>query len=154
MACLEGLPKESLFDIKKHGSTVKLSQSCIWTNHKTSRAMYFEQMRPKWRCLAIMHSSTLGENLKSISAQTAHIRSHTCWWRAGDLCSHRIWALHLIESTMNSSVHQSVLESNVMPSDPTAKAWPRLGDADATAQGSQAHQLIYNRTAGKKRSTS
>ncbi len=71
IACLEGLPEESLFYLsKKKQKTCQDGlglQGCIWTNHKTSITMSFEQTRPKWRYLAIMHSATFGENLKSIS---------------------------------------------------------------------------------------
>ncbi len=82
MACLEGLPEESLFSKKAWQHSLGL-QSCIWTNHKISRTMSFEQIRPKWRCLAIMRH--VWWKLKSISTQTPHTKSHTCWWRADDL---------------------------------------------------------------------
>ncbi len=76
-------------------------QICIWTNHKTSRTTFFEQTRPKWSWLAIMHSATFGENLKSLSAQTPHSKCYICWWRADDF---------------GSSVYQSILKSNVRTS--------------------------------------
>ena len=92
---------ESLFSLKS-------LQSCIWTNHKTSGTMSFGQTRPKWRCLVIMHSSTSGEN------QTCHTNCQARWWRADDLGL--FWDLGTLQSTMNSSVYQSILESNVRPS--------------------------------------
>ncbi len=55
-------------------------------------------------------------NLKSTSAP--HSKSHTCWWRADDIGLVATGPGHLtvIESTMNSSVYQSILESNVRTS--------------------------------------
>lgn len=52
----------------------------------------------------------------NISAQTSPSNCHAQCWRGVDLgfpCSHRTWALALIES--NSSVYQSILEPNVSP---------------------------------------
>ena len=69
----ERLPGESLFSLKRtwqHGLGL---QTCIWTNHKTSGIMAFGQMSPKWRCLAIMHSDTFGEN------QTQHISTYASY---------------------------------------------------------------------------
>ncbi len=53
------------------------SQSYIWTNHKTSRTMCFEQMRPKWWCLAI-NVTHAGGGLMIL----------------GLFCSHWIWTPH------------------------------------------------------------
>ncbi len=134
----------------QHGSGL---QSCIWTDPKSSRTMTFEQMRPKWRCLAIMHSSTFGENLTSISAQTPHTKSHTCWWRADDFgaCFVATGPRHLtvIESTMNSFPKPKYSRVKCEDIRSTAKAWPRLGDA--TGQWSHSHQQIYNRMSETKR---
>ncbi len=83
--------------------------------------MFFEEMRPKWRCLAIMHSGTFGENLQSISA--LHTKSHTCWWRADDLgLGFVATGPGHLESTVNPSVYQSRV--NCEDIRPTAKAWP------------------------------
>ncbi|MEE6515924.1 hypothetical protein FKM82_025084 [Ascaphus truei] len=79
--------------------------------------MSLGQTGPKWRCLAIMRSTMFGEN------QTQHISLiPTVKHGSGGVM---IWAcfaatgpgnLAVIESTMNSSVYQSILESNVRPS--------------------------------------
>lgn len=72
-ACLEGLLEENL-----------LGLVCKVASEQTirPRSKCFRQTRPKWKCLAIMHS----EN------QTAHQMSRSRWWRNDDLgwfCSHR-----------------------------------------------------------------
>ncbi|MEE6525403.1 hypothetical protein FKM82_025385 [Ascaphus truei] len=73
MVCLERLPGESLFSLKRTWQYGLGLQSCIRTNHKTSGTMSFGETRPKWRCLAIMHSSTFGKK------QTQHISTNTSY---------------------------------------------------------------------------
>ena len=88
----------------------------------------FGQTRPKQSCLVIMHSSTFADK-RIISAQTPHTN---CQLRGGGLM---IWACFVatgpghravIESTMNSSVYQSILASSISL---TAKACLKLGHA-------------------------
>lgn len=45
----------------KDGSSTLGLQCCIWTNHKICGTMLFRQTKPKWRCLAIMHSVMFGK---------------------------------------------------------------------------------------------
>ena len=123
----------SMLDVKAHDSTVRKGlnkyvmfggfagertwqhslglQSYIWINHKASGMMSFGQMRPKWRCfLVIMHSTMHVENqTHSISAQLPHANCQAQWW-SPDEC------LALSESTMDSSLYQSILKSNVRTS--------------------------------------
>lgn len=51
MACLEEPLVESLLSPKTNMG------AWIWTNHTTSGTISFEQIRPKWSCLSIMHST-------------------------------------------------------------------------------------------------
>lgn len=37
-------------------------QSCLWTNHKISWTISSGWIRPKWRCLSMMHSTIIAEN--------------------------------------------------------------------------------------------
>jgi len=100
MTCLEGL----LFS---------KNYSCIWTNLNISGTLSFGHLKTKWRCLAIMHSAKLGKT-KHISPNTLY-QLLEGWWFFGFFffCCHRAWAPAVIESNTNSSVYQSILESNV-----------------------------------------
>lgn len=102
LACV--LSKET----RQHGLGL---QSCIWTIHKTSRTMSSEQMRLKWRCLAIKYNTTLVK-----TTNTSHQMPHML------IGGWRFWAclvatgpghLTVIESGMSSSVSKSILESNL-----------------------------------------
>lgn len=102
LACV--LSKET----RQHGLGL---QSCIWTIHKTSRTMSSEQMRPKWRCLAIKYNTTLVK-----TTNTSHQMSHMLMegWRFwACLVATGTGHLTVIESGMSSSVSKSILESNV-----------------------------------------
>ncbi len=161
MACFEGLPEEILFYFKNKNTwqhSLGL-QSCIWTNHKTSRTMSFEQMRPKLRCLAIKSSAMFGENLKSTSAKpflmehsfghsipkVTHAGGGLMIW--GLFISHRTWEPH--SHWVDHEVLCIPKYSRVKCEDmcPTAKVGLKLGHA--TGQWSQGHQQIYNRKAEK-----
>ncbi len=119
MARLKGLSEESLFFLKRTWQDSLGLQSCIWTNQKTSRTMPFEQTRPKWRCLAIMHSVTFGENLKNIiKTNTSYQKSSMLvegWWFWACFVATGPGDRTVIESTVNYSVYQSILESNLRP---------------------------------------
>ncbi len=117
MACLEGLPEESLFSKKQqHGSMIYVCKVASDQTMILLEQCILNRQRPKWRCGAIMHCATFGENLKSTSAP--HSKNHTCWWRDDEIGLVATGPEHLtvIESTMNSSVYQSILESNVRTS--------------------------------------
>jgi len=68
MTCLEGL----LFS---------KNYSCIWTNLNISGTLSFGHLKPKWRCLAIMHSAKLGKT-KHISPNTLY-QLLEGWWFFG-----------------------------------------------------------------------
>lgn len=72
----------------------------------------------KWKCLAIIHSTTLGEK-QTYTAQTLHTK---CQHGGGGMM---IWAWFSVtgpghpaitESTMHFSIYQRILEQNVRPS--------------------------------------
>jgi len=87
-------------------------------------------MRPKWRCLAIMLNTKLGEN-----SQKPHTNCPSRWWSFEDdrywaPCSHWVYHELLCILKYSSQICEVIC--------PTAKAWPLLGNA--TGQWSQAHQ--------------
>lgn len=61
LACLEGLPGESLLSPKRAWQHGLYLQSSIWTKHRTSGTMLFGHTRPKCRCLTVVHSAMFGE---------------------------------------------------------------------------------------------
>jgi len=73
MAFLETLPRISFFSLRRTEQHSLGLQSWIWNNLKTS--VSFGQARPKWRCLAIIHSVTFGKNQTRKSALTPHTNS-------------------------------------------------------------------------------
>lgn len=114
-------PRESLFCLRRtwHRGMV------LFKVAQTTKRLTFGQTimpSPLWRCLAILHGVTFGEN------QTQHIstNNHTninCQHGGGDgammwACFAPTWPWHLAitESTANSSVYSSILKSNVRTS--------------------------------------
>ncbi len=112
--------KISLFYLKKTWQHSLSLQTCIWTNHKTSRTISFEQMRPRWRCLVIIHKATFDEKPKEhVSTNTSSQKIHMLvegWWFWAWFVTTGPGHLTVIELTMNSSVYQSILQSNVRTS--------------------------------------
>lgn len=120
------LPGENLFFLlAKNPSKTKTwqysldLQICIWTNHKTFQPIFFGQVGPKFRCLAITHSSTF-EEIKT--KKKKHMPNDDlglfCSQRTRASCSH--WANH---------------ELIGMPKDcriKYGKAWPQLGQKNRT----------------------
>lgn len=104
--------------------------SCIWTNQKTSGRLSFAEIRPEWRRLAVMHKT-----------QTQHINTNTTYHKhsGGGVM---IWAwTRGNESTVNSSIYQNILESNMRSS-----VWQLKLDWNCIKwQWPQAQQQIYNR---------
>lgn len=67
--CLEMLPGESLFSLKRAWQHGLALQSCISTKLKTCGTMSFRQMRP----LTLMHRAMFGENkVQHISTKTSY----------------------------------------------------------------------------------
>jgi len=63
-------------------------------------------MRPKWKCLAIIHSSTFKENQTQPIKITPHTSCQVCWWRADDLgffAATKLGHLEVIKSTIKCS---------------------------------------------------
>lgn len=82
--------RKPLHPRKEHGiKTQRWKVAPEEKNHKTPGTTSFGHTRPKWRSLAIIHSTMLGKN------QTQHINCGTRWWTDDSLglfCSHRTWA--------------------------------------------------------------
>lgn len=98
--------KHRLSKKNKPASEQELQKNVFWTD------------MTKWKCLAIIHSTTLGEN-QTYTAQTPHTK---CQHGGGGMM---IWAwfsvtgpghLAITESTMHFSIYQRILEQNVKPS--------------------------------------
>lgn len=90
-------------------------QSYIWKKHRTSATIYFGQMRPKSKCSQKPNKVYQHKQLKLTFSQSGGRGMFLVCDAAGDLT--------VIESTTNSSVYQSILESNVRPS----VQWLKLG---------------------------
>lgn len=136
---LEELAGERFFSLKtswQHGVAL---QSCVWTNHTTSR--------PKWRCFAIMNSATFGDNqTQHISANTSHHLSTTVvevWWFGAFFAATRIWVPCIYRVSHELLCRPKyVICWPVNRSHVTGPNWILT-----TEQWSQAQHQIYNRTA-------
>ncbi len=107
MACLESLPEESLLPLlsEKAWQRGLGLQSYIWANHKTSRTMTFELMRPQWRCLDRMLWWKPKEHISTNTSSQKSSMLVEGWW----FCA-------CFVATGPGGVLQSIRKSIVRPS--------------------------------------
>lgn len=147
MAYLGGLPRESLFCLKKTWQCSLGLQHFIWTNNKTSGRMFFGQMRRDLQSRHVWLKCRAPRLIKTgWSTQTRHTVCQGLWWRGDDLvwfCSYRNWAhcSHRVNHELPCTAEYSRVKCEAICL--TAKAWLKLGRA--TEQWFQAHQKIYIR---------
>lgn len=111
----------SLFSLKKeHGSMDYSLENFSCTSHKTCWTLYFERMRPGWKCLVTNLAPCLAKTKQSTSAQTLYTNCEALCWRRDDLglladtgpCGH--WTLY------SRIKHETMCLK--------AKAWPKLSN--------------------------
>jgi len=124
MTCLEGL----LFS---------KNYSCIWTNLNISGTLSFGHLKPKWRCLAIMHSAKLGKT-KHISPNTLY-QLLEGWWFFG-------FFFFLLPQGLGTCSHWVEHKLLCIPK----YSWVKC-EAICLNLSSQAHQQIYNKIAEREK---
>lgn len=123
----------STFDSENEGKTSKTAAICPWSGHPCKNELHLRPSFPHWAS-SRFKSSMSEEDWSSADClegepgeKSTEDPPRFIWTnQILDLCSHRLLAV--AESTMNSSVGQNDLETNVRPS-VWAKAQMKLGHA-------------------------